>query len=120
MKRNRSVRYFTMLVFLFALLVCYRSPGQVYSNKVADEKQQSIADNRALKREGSFLNNMNEALNDNQKASVQYSLNKRPKDMWNFIVGTQFQHNKHWMIRDEYGFWVHETYSSGLQYRFGL
>ena len=39
-----------------------------------------------------------------KNASVQYSLDKRPKDMWNFVIGTQYQHNKHWMIRAEFGF----------------
>lgn len=77
--------------------------------------------NRALERAGGFLNNMDEALNDEQHASVQYSLDKRPKDMWNFIVGSQYQHNKHWMLRVEYGFLgSRQQIIAGLQYRFGL
>lgn len=77
--------------------------------------------NRALDTAGAFLNNLDESLNDDQHASVQYSLNKHPKDMWNFIIGSQYQHNKHWMVRLEVGFLGSRTQIlSGLQYRFGL
>jgi hypothetical protein len=76
---------------------------------------------RALETAGAFLNNLDEALNDDQHASVQYSLNKRPKDMWNFIIGSQYQHNKNWMVRVEYGFLgSRQQIIAGLQYRFGL
>jgi hypothetical protein len=77
--------------------------------------------NSALERASGFLNNLDEALNDEQQASVQYSLDKRPKDMWNFVIGTQYQHNKHWMLRAELGFLGSRTQViTGLQYRFGL
>jgi hypothetical protein len=77
--------------------------------------------NRALDAAGSFLNGLDQALNDENYATVQYSLDKRPKDMWNFIIGTQYQHNKHWMIRCEYGFLgSRKQIIAGLQYRFGL
>jgi hypothetical protein len=77
--------------------------------------------NRALERAGTFLNSMDEAMNDEQSASVQYSLDKRPKDMWNFVVGTQYQFNKHWMLRAEVGMLgSRQQFIGGLQYRFGL
>lgn len=77
--------------------------------------------NRALTRVGGFLNSMDEALNDEQSASIQYSLDKRPKDMWNFVVGGQYQYNRHWMLRFEYGFLgSRQQIIGGLQYRFGL
>jgi hypothetical protein len=77
--------------------------------------------NRALETAGAFLNNLDEALNDEQHATVQYSLDKRPKDMWNFIIGSQYQHNKNWMLRLEYGFLgSRQQIIAGLQYRFGL
>jgi long-subunit fatty acid transport protein len=64
---------------------------------------------------------MDEALNDEQQATVQYSLDKRPKDLWNFVVGSQYQYNKHWMVRVEYGFLGSRSQLiTGLQYRFGL
>jgi len=77
--------------------------------------------NRALTAAGGFLNSMDESLNDEETASVQYSLDKRPKDMWNFVIGTQYQYNKHWMLRFEYGFLgTRNQIITGLQYRFGL
>jgi hypothetical protein len=77
--------------------------------------------NRALDAAGNFLNGLDQALNDQNYATVQYSLDKRPKDMWNFIVGAQYQHSKHWMIRCEYGFLgSRKQIIAGLQYRFGL
>jgi len=77
--------------------------------------------NRALDAAGTMLNGFDEALNDEQHASVQYALDKHPKDMWNFIVGSQYQHNKHWMVRVECGFLGSRTQViAGLQYRFGL
>jgi hypothetical protein len=77
--------------------------------------------NKALAAVGNFLDGLNESLTDEKHASVQYSLDKRPKDMWNFIIGTQYQHNKHWMVRFEYGFLGSRTQIiTGLQYRFGL
>ncbi len=54
-------------------------------------------------------------------ASVQYSLNKTQKKMWNFLVGSQYQINRSWMIRAEYGFLgARQQLIVGLQWRFGL
>jgi hypothetical protein len=77
--------------------------------------------NRTLDATGTLLNTIDGALNDDQTATVQYSLNKRPKDMWNFVVGSQYQINKHFMLRAEAGFLGSRTQVIGmLQYRFGL
>jgi hypothetical protein len=77
--------------------------------------------NRALEASGNILNSIDGALNDESEATVQYQLNKRPKDMWNFIVGSQYQISKHFMIRAEFGFLKSRTqFIGGLQYRFGL
>ena len=76
---------------------------------------------KALETAGGFLNSIDSALNDEESASVQYSLDKKPADMWNFLLGTQYQHNKHWMVRCEVGFLGSRTQVlAGLQYRFGL
>jgi hypothetical protein len=76
---------------------------------------------QVLQTTGNLLNSMDAALNDDQYASVQYSLTKTPKDMWNFVIGSQFQINKHFMIRAEYGFLgSRQQLTAGLQYRFGL
>ncbi len=79
------------------------------------------AANRALTAAGGFLNGLDESLNDAETSTVQYSLDKRPKNMWNFIIGTQYQYSKNWMIRFEYGFLgTRNQILTGLQYRFGL
>ena len=77
--------------------------------------------NRTLTTASNVLTEVDGALNDEQSATVQYSLNKRLKNPWNFIVGSQFQINKHFMIRAEYGFLGSRTQiMGGIQYRFGL
>jgi hypothetical protein len=77
--------------------------------------------NRTIDAAGNVLNTVDGALNDENTATVQYSLQKRPKDMWNFVLGSQYQINKHFMIRAEVGFLKSRTqFICGLQYRFGL
>jgi len=77
--------------------------------------------NRVLEKTGNALNTIDGALNDEKSATVQYSLIKYPKDKWNFIIGSQFQLNKHFMLRAEYGFLgSRQQFMTGLQYRFGL
>ena len=77
--------------------------------------------NRVLDSAGNLLNSIDGALNDDQTATVQYSLEKRPKNMWNFVLGTQYQINKHYMLRAEFGFLGSRSqFIGGLQYRFGL
>jgi hypothetical protein len=77
--------------------------------------------NRLLEKAGNLLNAVDGALSTASTSTVQYSLDKNLKNMWNFIVGGQFQLNKHWMIRAEYGFLgSRQQFLSGLQFRFGL
>lgn len=77
--------------------------------------------NRALQAAGNFLNAADAAVDNSGNSSVQYSLEKRPAMKWNFMVGGQFQYNKHWMLRAEYGFLgTRNHFFAGLQYRFGL
>lgn len=79
------------------------------------------AANKALTRAGEILASADNAINTIVTSSVQYSMDKRPKDPWNFIVGSQFQLNKHFMVRGEYGFLgSRNQFILGLQYRFGL
>jgi hypothetical protein len=79
------------------------------------------AANRALGTAGEILAAANSAISTISTSTVQYSMDKRPKDAWNFIIGSQFQLNKHWMIRGEVGFLASRTQViAGLQYRFGL
>ena len=79
------------------------------------------AANKALTRAGEILVSADNAINNIATSTVQYSMDKRPKDPWNFIVGSQLQLNKHWMLRGEYGFLgSRDQFILGLQYRFGL
>jgi hypothetical protein len=88
-------------------------------NPVNEAKYNSA--NRVLARAGEILASADNAIKTITTSSVQYSMNKRPKDPWNFIVGSQFQLNKHLMVRGEYGFLgSREQFIVGLQYRFGL
>jgi hypothetical protein len=77
--------------------------------------------NRVLDTAGNVLNGIDGALNDDATATVDYSLDKGLKDAWNFIVGSQYQLNKHWMVRAEFGFLgSRQQFLTSLQYRFGL
>lgn len=94
--------------------------SQVEQNNPINQAKYETA-NRTLDLAGNVLNSVDGALNDEQTASVQYSLEKKLKDAWNFIVGAQYQLNKHWMIRAEFGFLgSREQFIGGLQYRFPL
>jgi opacity protein-like surface antigen len=77
--------------------------------------------NSLLSRAGEILVSADNAINTIATSSVQYSMDKRVKDPWNLIVGTQYQLNKHFMVRGEYGFTGSRTqFMVGMQYRFGL
>ena len=76
---------------------------------------------RVIGKTSEVLTSIDGALSNAETASVQYSLTKTPKDMWNFVLGSQFQINKHFMIRAEFGFLgSRQQLITGLQYRFGL
>ena len=77
--------------------------------------------NKALDAAGNLLNGVDGALSTVESSTVQYSLEKSPKDAWNFIIGTQYQYNRHIMLRAECGFLGSRTqFLTSLQYRFGL
>ncbi len=79
------------------------------------------AANAALGRAGEILNAADGAVNTISTSTVQYSMDKTVKDAWNFIVGGQFQVNKHLMFRGEVGFLgSRKQILGGVQYRFGL
>lgn len=68
-----------------------------------------------------FLFRLDDAGNRVADSSVQYSLDKKQADLWNFLVGAQYQLNKNFMIRGEFGFLSSRTqFIGGLQYRFRL
>lgn len=77
--------------------------------------------NKAIETAGNFLTKLDGAVNSAGNSTVQYSLSKRPALMWNFLIGGQFQLNKHFMVRAEYGFLgSRQQFFTGLQYRFGF
>jgi hypothetical protein len=79
------------------------------------------AANTALTRAGQFLGSASQAVTNASNATVQYSLNKKPKNLWNFLIGSQFQINRSLMIRAEVGFLASRTqFIGGIQYRFNL
>ncbi|MBK9730373.1 MAG: hypothetical protein IPO83_03635 [Chitinophagaceae bacterium] len=77
--------------------------------------------NQALQTAGNILATADVAVNTISTSTIQYSLNKKQKQMWNFTIGSQFQINRHFMVRAEVGFLGSRTQlMGGLQYRFGL
>jgi hypothetical protein len=67
------------------------------------------------------LASASQAVTNASNSTVQYSLDKKPKNLWNFIIGSQFQINRSLMIRAEFGFLGTRTqFIGGLQYRFNL
>jgi hypothetical protein len=89
-------------------------------NNPVNEAKYNAANN-ALGRAGEILASADNAISTISTSTVQYSMDKRPKDPWNFIIGSQYQLNKHWMLRGEVGFLASRTQViTGLQYRFGL
>lgn len=85
-------------------------------NKTKYEKGNAVLD-----RASEILVAADGALSTIASSTVNYAMDKRPADMWNFIVGGQYQFSKHFMVRAEYGFLgSREQLITGVQYRFGL
>ncbi|HSR39009.1 MAG TPA: hypothetical protein VLL95_08850 [Phnomibacter sp.] len=79
------------------------------------------AANRALATAGKLVEAADNAINTAASSTVEYSLDRRPDDPWNFLTGMQYQFNKHWMLRLEAGYFSSRTqFVCGVQYRFGL
>ena len=85
-------------------------------NKVKYETNQA-----KLNLAGRVLGAADNALGVADSSELNYTLDKRQATMWTMTVGSQFQLNKNWMIRAEYGFSSgRQQFFTGLQYRFGL
>lgn len=94
--------------------------SQIEQNNPVNKAKYEAAGN-ALDRAGELLNAADEAVANISASTVQYAMDKRVKDPWNFIVGAQYQVNKHFMARFEAGFLgSRNQIMAGLQYRFGL
>jgi len=79
------------------------------------------AANRVIDGASTLVAGLSDAATNLSNSTVQYSLDKKQKDLWNFLLGAQYQFNKHFMLRGEYGFLSERsTFLLGFQYRFGL
>jgi len=77
--------------------------------------------NRVLGTFGNVLDQASQIVSNAGDGSVQYSLSKTQKQKWNFIIGSQYQFNRSWMLRVEYGFLgTRQQLIAGLQWRFNL
>lgn len=75
----------------------------------------------AIEKTYTLVGSLDDAVNNVENSTIQYSLDKRQKDKWNLIVGSQFQLNNSLMFRGEFGFLGSRTqWLAGLQYRFRL
>lgn len=98
----------------------WNSLSQIEQSSPVNKAKYEAA-NAALDRAGEILAAADLAVENITTSTVQYSMNKQVKDRWNFIVGGQYQINKHFMLRLEYGFLGSRTQvMTGVQYRFGL
>jgi len=94
-------------------------PPEEQANPVNEAKYNTA--NRALETTSNLLTAVDGALSNAGSATVQYSLDKNLKNKWNFLVGSQLQLSRHWMLRAEFGFLgSRQQFLMGLQYRFGL
>ena len=79
------------------------------------------ANQRKLNVAATVLNAADDAVDNAENSTLNYTLDKEQAKLWSMTVGSQFQLNKSWMLRAEYGFSSgREQFFMGLQYRFGL
>ncbi|PQB04335.1 hypothetical protein [Aureitalea marina] len=92
------------------------SPPQQVVNRPKYEAATTI-----LGAANNFLFRLEDAGQRIADSSVQYNIDKRQKNLWNMVVGGQYQFNKNLMVRAEFGFLGERTqFIGGLQYRFRL
>ena len=89
------------------------------NNPVNEAKYEAA--NRGLEAASNLVYGLADAATHVSNSTVQYSLDKKQKNLWNFLLGAQYTFNKHIMLRSEIGFLSsRSTFLFGLQYRFGL
>jgi len=77
--------------------------------------------NRVLATFANVLDGASQIVDNAANASIQYSLEKRQKQMWNLILGSQYQINRSLQVRAEVGFLASRVqFIGGLQYRFNF
>ena len=79
-----------------------------------DENKQAVAD-RIL------TPIVDEMVENNGNTNILYSITKESKAAWNMLLGAQYQFNKHWQVRTEFGFLGERTsWLLSANYRFGI
>jgi len=79
------------------------------------------ANQRKINLAATVLDAADNAVDTAENSTLDYSLDKEQAKLWSMTLGSQFQLNKSWMIRGEYGFSSgRNQLMLGLQYRFGL
>ena len=92
-----------------------------FEQRQPSNKARYEAANKVLAGASQILNAADNAIDNIQSSTVQYSMDKQIKDPWNFIMGAQYQINRHFMLRYEMGFLgSRNQIIAGVQYRFGL
>lgn len=81
-------------------------PGDIAKKKIADEILTPIVDRIDMADGDTF---------------ISYAMNKQTKQLWNGLVGVQFQLNKRWMFRSEGGIiGDRKSFLASINYRFLL
>ena len=76
---------------------------------------------RILGAANNFLFRLEDARQNILDSTVQYSIEKKQANLWNMVVGAQYQWNKNLMFRAEFGFLgSRNQFIGGIQYRFRL
>jgi len=82
----------------------YNNDATPIQKKIADKTLSPIVD-EIDKRDGESM--------------VQYGMDKQVAQMWNALLGVQFQINKHWQVRSEMGFLAdRKSFLFSVNYRF--
>ena len=76
---------------------------------------------RILGAANNFLFRLEDARQNILDSTVQYSIEKKQKNLWNMVAGAQYQWSKNLMFRAEFGFLgSRNQFIGGIQYRFRL
>ena len=79
-----------------------------------DENKQQIADRI-------FTPIVNELVENNGETTVLYSIRKKSKAEWNMLLGGQYQINRRWQLRTEFGFLgERSSWLLSANFRFGI
>ncbi|MGB0404486.1 MAG: hypothetical protein ACPGEG_10345 [Salibacteraceae bacterium] len=75
----------------------------------------------AINKANGILGEVEQTVDNVGNSTIEYGLSKRQENLWNLIIGAQFQLNKSLMFRVEGGFLgTRNQVLAGIQYRFGL